>query len=89
MLCLTWSSGENTGEARVGARLKRDSRDGRARSKDDVGVEEGRMGLSGTREDANEVEATARGTAAGRTGRWDKSRASEGGIRGILCSRCC
>ncbi len=85
VLCRTCSRGEKTEEATLGVGLKRERRLGRARSREDVGNVEGRMGLRGTRDDANELEDVARGTtAAGRTGGRESSRASEGGIRGIV-----
>ena len=84
VLCRTCNRGVKTDEAMAGAGLKRERRLGRARSREEVGSVEGRMGRRGTRDEANELEEVARGAAAGRTGGRDNSRASEGGIRGIL-----
>ncbi len=83
MLCRTWRSVGETEGVRDGARLRRDKREGSARSREDVGCAEGRMGRSGTREEANEPDM-ARGTVAWRTDERERRRASEGGSRGMF-----
>ena len=84
VLCRTCSKGVKVGKVIEGTRAMREAREGKARRREDAWKDRGRMGRRGSREEAKEVEGMARGTAEGMTGGRDKSRASEGGIRGIF-----